>query len=204
MIKKFAQKASLLVLLQLVTLQSTSNRLSSVYSFSISSPHSKNGANSNLRHNNLQNVMQSSLNSVSSSSSHQQQQSANLQLTTVQPPAMTTQQQLNSISYLDSFATQYQSKQPQQQQQQQQAQNQQVDDLHQASERSSSGNEDHDDTVPLATINNHSRNNQPVVRPPQYVDVSALVGVSVMKRNKSKCRRKTNQCCGCFEVCKER
>lgn len=41
-----------------------------------------------------------------------------------------------------------------------------------------SSNEEHDDTVPLATINNHSRNNQAQLRPPQYVDVSALVGVS--------------------------
>lgn len=38
---------------------------------------------------------------------------------------------------------------------------------------------DHDETVPLATINNHSRNNQPQARPPQYVDVSNLVTVSI-------------------------
>lgn len=37
--------------------------------------------------------------------------------------------------------------------------------------------DDHDDSVPLATINNHSKNNAQI-RPPQYVDVSALVGVS--------------------------
>lgn len=37
--------------------------------------------------------------------------------------------------------------------------------------------EDHDDSVPLATVNNHSKNNAQI-RPPQYVDVSALVGVS--------------------------
>lgn len=41
-----------------------------------------------------------------------------------------------------------------------------------------SSNEDHDESVPLATINNHSRNNQQPIRPPQYVDVAALVGVS--------------------------
>lgn len=89
----------------------------------------------------------------------QQQQ---LQITTL-PPLMTT---LSQNSYLtESLA---QSKQAQ-------------DDLHPASERSSDSHrlnsEDHDDSVPLATINNHSRN-QPAARPPQYVDVSALVGVS--------------------------
>lgn len=41
-----------------------------------------------------------------------------------------------------------------------------------------SSNEDHDESVPLATVNNHSRNNQQPIRPPQYVDVAALVGVS--------------------------
>lgn len=166
MIRKVSQKASLLVLLQLVTLQSTSKQLSSVYSFSISSPNGKSNTNSNLRHNNLQNVMQSP------SSLPNQQHSANLQLTTLQPPIITTQQ-YNPNGYIDSYTSQYQTKQ------------QQLDsvaDQHQASERSSNGNDDHDDTVPLATINNHSRNNQPVARPPQYVDVSALVGVSLCNK----------------------
>lgn len=44
-------------------------------------------------------------------------------------------------------------------------------------------NDQENHEVPLATINNHSRNNQPQARPPQYVDVSNLVGVSSRFRN---------------------
>lgn len=49
------------------------------------------------------------------------------------------------------------------------------------SEPRSSG-EEHEESIPLATVNNHSRNNQQPSRPPQYVDVSALVGVSRVTR----------------------
>lgn len=51
-------------------------------------------------------------------------------------------------------------------------------------EYSRSNFDDSDDSLPLATINNHSGNNnnnlslQSPARPAQYVDVSALVGVS--------------------------
>lgn len=45
---------------------------------------------------------------------------------------------------------------------------------HQSKQRSNTAAND-DDLIPLATINNHSRNNQNQLRPPQYVDLSALV-----------------------------
>lgn len=108
---------------------------------------------------------------IASARSAQQQQ---IQYTTL-PPLITTISQNN---YLDSLVAQ--------QQQQQSKQQQQIfENLNRISagdtnngELQASSSTNSDDTVPLATINNHSRNNQPVARPPQYVDVSALVGVS--------------------------
>lgn len=166
MIRKGAQRASLFVLLQLVIVHS-----SFIYALSISSTNTKNTLSSGItgrNGNHQQNVIHSSLLSNSGASNlHQMQQlQQQQQMTTISPLMMTTNPQ---NSYLDSLAQIQQSKQLQQQQQQ--------DDLHAAGEHRSAGG-DHDDSVPLATINNHSRNNQPVARPPQYVDVSALVGVS--------------------------
>lgn len=64
----------------------------------------------------------------------------------------------------------------------QQHQQQQQDQFHanhdEVSKQTRSSVDEHDESVPLATINNHSRNNQQPIRPPQYVDVAALVGVS--------------------------
>lgn len=83
-------------------------------------------------------------------------------LLTTQTPFMTT---INQNIY------------PESQQQQHVPIKQQVSQDISISESRSSA-EDHDESIPLATVNNHSRNNQQPSRPPQYVDVSALVGVS--------------------------
>lgn len=94
------------------------------------------------------------------------QSAAGQQLTTL-PPHLTTVVQ---DKYLNSF------QQPAQVAKQQQQQDPNNIQLETAKQRSNG--DDHDEPVPMATINNHSRNNQALARPPQYVDVSALVGVS--------------------------
>lgn len=96
--------------------------------------------------------------------SNQQQVAASL-LTTQSPLIPTS----NHNSYTDSHANQLHLKQP--------AGSQEVGATN--GEQRSASVEEHEDTMPLATINNHSRNNQQPNRPPQYVDVSALVGVSL-------------------------
>lgn len=124
-----------------------------VYSLSISSStNNKNG-------------LTSSTVSARNSQSYQQQTLANnqQQMTTL-PPLMSTISQSN---YLDSVN------------QAQQVQDKQETVGPRAGNELRSNNEEHDDAVPQATVNNHSRNNQPAPRPPQYVDVSALVGVSI-------------------------
>lgn len=175
-------RALLWVLLHLVsTLVSLHYQSVEVVSLSISSSSNINklgsAGSSSSRHisnSNLQNVV-----SPMNNNNNNNNINMNLQplLTTLSPVLTTNGQQ----SHLDSIG--HQQMKHHQQQQQQHSQ----DDLSQsASERSSdqqrilasNSGEEHDDTVPLATINNHSRNNQPAIRPPQYVDVSALVGVS--------------------------
>lgn len=98
------------------------------------------------------------------------------QSTTLQPPLLTTMDNMIHHEY------------PPQQLHHQQHYNQ-----HQASDNQnqqhgkqrSDFNGDHEDSIPLATINNHSRNSQlvqqatAISRPAQYVDVSALVGRNV-------------------------
>lgn len=100
---------------------------------------------------------------IQSAAGHQAQQQ---QITTL-PPLVTTISQNN---YLDPLAAQ-----------QQQQQLKQEVGLHSSGGEHRSSSEEHEESIPLATINNHSRNNQPAVRPPQYVDVSALVGVSLVE-----------------------
>lgn len=151
MIKKSSlnrSKASLLLLLQLVGLFSLLIH-QQVNSLSISSSSSNKNA-----------LSSTSARLINGNNNLNQ----GLPVTTLSPLASTNHQHLDSLAHHQQYK-------------------QQQDELNQsASERSSDqhrlSQDEHDDSVPLATINNHSRNNQlSISRPPQYVDVSALVGV---------------------------
>lgn len=183
MIKRKPQPASLCVLLQLLILIQQSNTL--IDSLSITPPAvggaTKSGSNQLLSTTghvarNIQ-LLQAhhqpylSLAASSLSGGGQQQQAS-----TLPPPLMTTIAQNN---YLDSLAHQLQQQQTKQYNNNQSQHQQQVSSISMNEQQRSSYLDEHDDSVPLATINNHSRNNQPPIRPPQYVDVSALVGVSI-------------------------
>lgn len=91
------------------------------------------------------------------------------QHTTTSPQLMTTIAQ----GYIDSLASQLGAAATKQQQLA-------YNSITGTNEQRSSAPEEHDDSVPMATINNHSRNNQPPARPAQYVDVAGLVGVSLI------------------------
>lgn len=95
--------------------------------------------------------------------------------TTTLPPLLSTIAQDPNDERISLSKDQRLAEQMHQHLQQHQADQYQADD---GAKSQRSSNEDHDESVPLATINNHSRNNQQPIRPPQYVDVAALVGVS--------------------------
>lgn len=159
MIVKCKQSAPLLVLLQLATLQ-----WSLVCTLSVSTAATKNSLSPAHSRNVNSNNQNSVVNQINSQLSPVQ-----AQLTTL-PPLLTTIVRDNNYS---DIVNANQLIKQQQQQQQHQSNQEQLN-------KQRSNSEDHDDTIPLATINNHSRNNQPIARPPQYVDVSALVGVSCL------------------------
>lgn len=106
---------------------------------------------------------------VQSQSESQQQQQPQIQSTTALPTLLTTIVQDN-LNYANLIKQQQQSTKQQQHHHYTEV----------TKQRSASNNDEHDpDMVPLATVNNHSRNQQAALRPPQYVDVSALIGVSI-------------------------
>lgn len=146
MSKRIFQLASILVLLNLATIQLTHL----VRSLSISTD------NKSVQQTNGRLFL----------NEQQQQTNQQQQAITTLPPLITTIIQ-------DSIPESFQNHPNHQQQQQHQ------DSIQQDSLKQRSHSEDHDDSVPLATINNHSRNKQPNAKPPQYVDVSALIGVSL-------------------------
>jgi len=153
MTNKAAQRASLIALLHIISLHSVL-----VHSLSISSSSTKNSVSGNNGRNNQQQQRHHQVPQLPNGQAHHLQLS---QITTL-PPFLTT---LSQGVYQNSVV-QHSSKLQQQPEGQQ----------HSTGEHRSNSE---DDTVPLATINNHSKNNQPMARPPQYVDVSALVGVSL-------------------------
>lgn len=126
---------------------------------------------------NSQNKQSNQLNNVRSTSPSKE-------YTTTLPPLLSTIAQDPNDERVSLSKDQRLAEQMHQHLQQHQADHQYHADDGAKSQRSS--NEDHDESVPLATINNHSRNNQQPIRPPQYVDVAALVGVScAVKQSRS-------------------
>lgn len=109
--------------------------------------------------------------------------SAYKDMTTTLPPLLSTLAQDNRLDDSASLSLSKDQKLAEQmhlhlQQHQQQQQDQFHANHDEVSKQTRSSVDEHDESVPLATINNHSRNNQQPIRPPQYVDVAALVGVS--------------------------
>lgn len=98
--------------------------------------------------------------------SNQQQQAG----PTTLPPAITTTS--HNLQFAESMQSTQQHQAANQHHRHPEAPNQPTGEQRSVN----NANEEHDDGVPLATINNHSRNNQHHMKPPQYVDVSALVG----------------------------